>query len=151
MTLIEFVKGREGRVHDNGDGTVSSYWDPYGKVWTIGYGTTGPHIVQGTVWTYQQCDDALGAKLSLALTQLLSVTPNRHWPDGAQDALNDFVYNEGIGHYAGSTVRKCVDVADWVGVKSHLLDWEFAGGKKLAGLVARREAEAAMIQLPLLA
>jgi lysozyme len=77
---------------------------------------------------------------------LLATSPGVAWPDGAQDSLTDFVYNEGIGNYRGSTVRKCVEAGDWAGVKAHLLDWEFAGGKRLGGLVTRREGEAAMIQ-----
>jgi lysozyme len=146
MALIDFVKLREGRATDNHDGTVTAYWDVAGQVYTIGYGTTGPDIVQGLVWTYAQCDAALLAKLTQARQELLALTPSSVvWPAGAQDALTDFVYNEGSGNYQGSTVRKCVDNGDWDGVRRHLLDWEFAGGKRLGGLVTRREGEAAMI------
>jgi lysozyme len=150
MSLIDFVKAREGRAKDNGDGTVDSYLDTAARppVWTIGYGTTGPEIVEGIVWTYLQCDNALTLRLSHARAQLLALSPNVDWPDGAQDALTDFVYNEGSGNYAGSTVRKCVETGDWAGVKTHLLDWEYAGGVRLGGLVTRREGEAAMIQSP---
>lgn len=145
MTLIDFVKAREGRAKDNGDGTVSAYWDPAGNVWTIGYGTTGPAIVEGLLWTYAECDAALTGRLDAARAQLLAASPGVAWPEGAEDALTDFVYNEGIGNYDHSTVRKCVEAGDWAGVKTHLLDWELAGGKRLGGLVTRREGEAAMI------
>lgn len=143
--LVDFVKLREGRAIDNGDGTVSAYWDAAGKVWTIGYGDTGPDVYEGVVWSYAKCDAALSSRLEAARGQLCLLSPNVIWPDGAQDALTDFVYNEGSGHYASSTVRKCVQAGDWDGVRAHLLDWEFAGGKRLAGLVTRREGEAAMI------
>jgi lysozyme len=76
------------------------------------------------------------------------LSPGVTWPPGAEDALTDFVYNEGSGNYANSTVRKCVGAGDWEGVKAHLLDWEYAGGVRLGGLVTRREDEAAMIQVP---
>lgn len=149
MLLLDFVKLREGRATDNRDGTVTAYWDAAGKVWTIGYGTTGPEIVQGLIWTYAQCDAALYAKLNRARAQLIALSgPGATWPAGAQDALTDFVYNEGSGNYQGSTVRKCVAAGDWAGVRTHLLDWEFAGGKRLGGLVTRREGEAAMIGNP---
>jgi len=148
MTLVDFVKAREGCETARGDGTFAAYWDTAGKVWTIGYGTTGPDIIAGLVWTQAQCDAALLAKLNSARAQLLALSPAVNWPDGAQDALTDFVYNEGSGRYQGSTVRKCVEVGDWAGVRQHLLDWEFAGGKRLGGLVTRREGEAAMIQTP---
>lgn len=146
MTLVEFVKLREGCAKALGNGMFQAYWDAAGKVWTIGYGTTGHDVVEGLVWSQAQCDDALLSRLHTARHQLLMLTPSSvHWPEGAQDALTDFVYNEGCGNYEGSTVRKCVDNNDWDGVKRHLLDWEFAGGKRLAGLVTRREGEAAMI------
>lgn len=146
MTLLDFVKAREGCAHDLGNGTFAAYWDAYGKVWTIGYGTTGPNVFSGVVWTQAQCDAALVDKLGRARMQLLALSPGVNWPPGTQDSLTDFVYNEGSGHYQGSTVRKCVAAGDWAGVKAHLLDWEFAGGKRLGGLVTRREGEAAMIQ-----
>jgi lysozyme len=139
VTLTDFVKAREGCK-------LVAYWDPAGKVWTIGYGDTGPDVVQGTVWTQAQADAALQAKLDRARQELLALSPGVIWPPGAEDSLTDFVYNEGSGRYQGSTVRKCVLAGDWQGVKAHLLDWEFAGGKRLGGLVTRREGEAAMIR-----
>lgn len=146
MSLFDFVKAREGCEHDNGDGTFTAYWDPEGKVWTIGFGTTGQNIIAGLTWTQQQCDDALAAKLATARQQVCTLSPpTTQWPAGALDALTDFVYNEGAGHYAGSTVRKCAIAGDWDGVRTHLLDWEFAGGVRLGGLITRREGEAAMI------
>lgn len=150
MSLVDFVKLREGRATDNHNGTVTAYLDTNAKppVWTIGYGTTGPEVVQGLVWTYAQCDAALSAKLDRARAQLIALSPGVAWTAGEQDALTDFVYNEGSGNYQGSTVRKCVLAGDWNGVKAHLLDWEFAGGKRLGGLVTRREGEAAMIGNP---
>jgi lysozyme len=136
--LADFVKLREGC-------SLVAYFDPDGKVWTIGYGDTGPDIVAGLVWTQAQCDAALAAKLDTARRELLALSPGIAWPAGAEDSLTDFVYNEGSGNYGRSTVRACVQAGDWAGVKAHLLDWEFAGGKRLGGLVTRREGEAAMI------
>lgn len=147
--LIDFVKAREGLATDNHDGTVTAYWDSDGKVWTIGYGTTGPEVAEGLTWTYEQCDKELQVRLVRARGSVCVLTPpTTQWPEGALDALTDFVYNVGAGHYQGSTLRKCVLAGDWAGAKAHLLDWEYAGGKKLAGLMKRREGEAAMIQTP---
>lgn len=149
MSLTDFVKAREGCAHVNDEGTVTAYWDADGKVWTIGWGTTGPGVTQYTTWTMGRCEAALQAKLDTARKSVCVLSPpNTQWPAGALDSLTDFVYNEGAGHYASSTVRKCVIAGDWAGVKTHLLDWEFAGGKRLGGLVTRREDEAAMIGNP---
>ena len=144
--LLDFVAAREGCEHDNGDGTFTAYWDSAGAVWTIGFGDTGPDIISGTTWSQSQCTAALAFKLDRARAQLLVLSPAVDWPPGAEDSLTDFVYNEGSGNYEHSTVRKCVEAGDWAGVKTHLLDWEYAGGKRLGGLVTRREGEAAMIQ-----
>ncbi len=148
MTLVDFVKAREGCKTLNTDGTVTAYWDADGKVWTIGWGTTGPDVTQGTTWPIARCEAALEARLDHARAYLIALSPGAAWPPGAQDALTDFVYNEGAGHYQGSTVRKCVLAGNWAGVRTHLLDWEFAGGKRLGGLVTRREGEATMIGGP---
>lgn len=145
MNLVDFVKAREGCATDNHDGTVTAYWDAAGKVWTIGWGTTGSEVSQGTTWSIARCEAALEAKLDRARVQLIALSPGVIWTMGEQDALTDFVYNEGSGNYRSSTVRKCVLAGDWMGVKAHLLDWEFAGGKRLGGLITRREDEATMI------
>jgi len=145
MTLVDFIKAREGYKQDNGDGTVSAYADPVG-VWTIGYGTTGPGIGPGTRWTAVQAEAALQQRIDRARAQLLELSPGVNWPPGAQDSLTDFVYNEGPENYARSHVRMAAQAGDWAAVKADLLQWEYAGGKKLGGLVTRREDEAAMIQ-----
>ncbi len=146
MTLIDFVKRTEGCAKLRTDGLVESYWDAEGHVWTIGYGTTGPGIVQGTVWTMAQCEAALQKRLDEARAQLLALSPSVSWVPGAQDALTDFVYNEGAEHYSRSTVRTAAEAGDWAAVKARLLDWDYAGGKPRAGLLTRREAEGAMIE-----
>ena len=137
--LVEFVKQREGCRYE-------AYWDPNGRVWTIGYGATGPHIVEGLHWTQAECDSDLIARLDRAQAQVVMLSPGIKWPPGAQDALTDFVYNVGAGNYEKSTVLQCVMEENWDGVRAHLLDWEFSGGKRLGGLVTRREGEAAMIK-----
>ena len=147
-SLIDFVKAREGYAKAIGGGMYTAYWDPNGKVWTIGPGITGPEIRKGTVWMKARCDAALEQKLAEARAQLLALSPGVAWPPGGEDSLTDFVYNVGSGHYEHSDVRKCALAGDWPGVKAHLLDWESAGGKRLGGLVTRREGEAAMIQTP---
>ena len=145
LALLAFVKAREGCARRLRDGRVIAYWDPYGKCLTIGYGSTGPHVTAGLIWTQEECDADLARRFDQARMQLQALSPHVVWPTGAEDALTDFVYNAGAGHYRESEVRKCAEAGDWPGVRAHLLDWEFAGGKRLAGLVTRREGEAAMI------
>ena len=56
-------------------------------------------------------------------------------------AITDFAYNLGVPRYRASTLRKYVDKQDWGMAKVELSKWVFAGGRKLPGLVRRRQAE----------
>lgn len=57
-------------------------------------------------------------------------------------AITDFAYNLGVPRYRASTLRKRVDAKDWDGAATELHKWVYGGGKKLPGLVRRRQAEA---------
>ena len=62
-------------------------------------------------------------------------------------ALIDFGYNLGIPRYRSSTLRKRVNDQDWDGACGELEKWVYGGGKKLPGLVKRREAEIKIIRM----
>ena len=61
------------------------------------------------------------------------------------DALVSFTFNVGEGALEKSTLRRRINQGDWALAKGELLRWVHADGKKLKGLVARREAEAAFL------
>lgn len=111
---------------------------------TIGFGHTGPEVYIGMVWTQAQADEALVHDLAEAALLLQRYSPGPFAP-GAQDALTDFVFNEGSGHYRTSTLMTYVNAQNWAAVKAELLKWEYAGGHAIAGLERRRQAEAALI------
>jgi lysozyme len=60
-------------------------------------------------------------------------------------ALIDFIYNLGPGNLRASTLRRRVNAGEWSKVPTELKRWTKGGGRTLPGLVARREAEAALI------
>jgi lysozyme len=60
-------------------------------------------------------------------------------------ALIDFTFNLGVGKLNASTLRKRVNAGRWDDVPAELRKWVRGGGRVLRGLVARREAEAALI------
>jgi lysozyme len=64
---------------------------------------------------------------------------------GQLAVLLDFTFNLGAGRLAGSTLRRRVNAGDWAAVPAELRKWVRGGGRVLAGLVARREAEALLI------
>jgi lysozyme len=121
---------------------LEAYQDIAG-VWTIGYGHTGKDVHEGLVWTQEQADDALLHDVNAARALLEMYSPGL--TNGRLDALTDFVFNLGIGNYRTSTLCKMVNADDWEGVKSQLLLWDHSNGKVIPGLLARREAEAALM------
>jgi lysozyme len=60
-------------------------------------------------------------------------------------AISSFIYNLGPTRYASSTLRHRVNSQDWGEARREIRKWVFGGGKKLPGLIIRREAEAALL------
>lgn len=117
-----------------------AYWDSRGKVWTCGWGTTGPEIRKGTIWTQEHADSQLTVRLDEAADDVdrlvkVPVTPTQ------KAALTDFVYNEGAGHLAESTLLKYLNRDDYLGAANEFLVWDLAGGVEEPGLDKRRQAE----------
>lgn len=60
-------------------------------------------------------------------------------------AIIDFAFNLGIGKLKASTLRRRVNEDDWPAAKVELRKWVYAAGKKLKGLILRRESEIALL------
>lgn len=60
------------------------------------------------------------------------------------DALVSFAYNVGIANFKSSTLLRKLNNKDYVGASREFPRWVYARGKKLKGLVNRREAERRM-------
>ena len=60
---------------------------------------------------------------------------------GQFDALVSFTFNLGAGALQRSTLRRKVNSGEHESVPAELLKWVWAGGRKLPGLVRRRQAE----------
>lgn len=113
------------------------------KVWTIGYGSTGPHVTPGKVITAAQADELLQDDLDRfekAVTRLVTVplTQNQY------DALVSFAFNVGISALERSTLLKRVNAKLFDQARAEFAKWNRAGGRPLAGLTRRRAAEAAL-------
>lgn len=64
---------------------------------------------------------------------------------GQLAAVTDFCYNLGTGNLKNSTLRRRINAGEWDLVPDEFRKWVRAGGKKLNGLVLRREAEIAYL------
>ncbi len=73
-----------------------------------------------------------------AVLRLISVPLTQ----GQFDALVSFTFNLGAGALQRSTLRRKVNREEHIEVSAELGKWIWAGGKKLKGLVKRRNAEA---------
>ena len=119
--------------------SVVPYICPAGH-WTIGYGhlcaSSHPAIGQA------EADAYLRADLDKALVQTLALCPGLalETPERLA-AITDFTFNLGAGRLKASTLRLRINQGDWDEVTSELRRWVWGGGKKLPGLVLRRERE----------
>jgi lysozyme len=117
---------------------AEAYKCPAG-VWTIGYGHT--HCVkEGDQMTEVYADVLLGRelyRLARRVDAIITVAPRQ----GEFDALVSFAYNLGVGALAGSTLLTYYNEGLVKHAAEQFLRWNKAGGKVLAGLTRRREAE----------
>lgn len=119
---------------------LTAYWDALGKVWTIGWGHTGPEVCEGLVWTQEQADAALVsdyAGCEASVNQCVTVPLNQ----GEFDALVDIEFNVGRGAIEKSTLLKLLNAGDRDGAAAQFPEWDHAGSKVVAGLLRRRQAE----------
>lgn len=116
-----------------------AYQDSVG-VWTIGYGTTsgvmkGQIINEGQAVTYLRADLA---KFEKVINESVTVPLKQN----QFDALACFVYNVGPGNFKSSTLLKLLNAGKYNDAANQFIRWNKAGGKELAGLTRRRNAEA---------
>lgn len=141
---IALIRRFEGCAKLRPDGMVEAYPDPGtgGAPWTIGWGATGAGIGPGTVWTRRQCDARLHAELDRHAVEVARAIDGTLTSQAQFDALVSFHYNTGaIGR---ATLTRRHRAGDHHGAAAEFGRWKFAGGRVLAGLVRRREAEAAL-------
>lgn len=68
--------------------------------------------------------------------------------DGQFDALVSFVFNLGAGRLQSSTLRRKINTGLHSEAPAEFRKWVFAGGKRLPGLIRRRDAEARLYAMP---
>lgn len=128
---IELIKEFEGCK-------LKAYQDSVG-VWTIGYGHT-KNVKKGDAIDQAQADQFLINDLSdaeNAVNHLVKVEITQEM----FDALSSFTFNLGAGKLQSSTLLKLLNDSKYSEASAQFTRWVFAGGKKLNGLVRRREAE----------
>lgn len=143
---IALVQQFEGCAKKQKDGTFRAYPDPGtgGAPWTIGWGSTGKDVKQGTVWTQQQCDDRLTADLTKFSAGVKTAIGTAATGQHQFDALVSFAYNVGLANLKSSTLLRKHKAGDHAGAAAEFAKWNKAAGKVLPGLKRRRAAETAL-------
>lgn len=132
-------------IHSFESCRLEAYPDPGsvdGRPWTIGWGSTGPGIAKGVVWTQEQADARFAADLGRfekAVGLMAPVTTQNQF-----DALVSFAYNVGLAALNDSTLLRMHNAGNYTGAKAQFSRWSKNDGKTMAGLVRRRAAEAAL-------
>ena len=122
---------------------LKSYQDSVG-VWTIGYGHT-KGVEEGQEISQDEAEEMLASELDEYegyINDMVECDLEQH----QFDALVAWVYNLGPTNLRSSTMLKRLNANDLEDVPNQIKRWDKAGGKVLAGLVRRREAEALMFQ-----
>ena len=120
---------------------LTAYQDAVG-VWTIGYGTTR-NVRRGMRISRDQAEAFLQEDLvrfEKAVSDAVKVPIN----DNQFSALVSFTYNVGSGALRSSTLLKKLNRGDINGAANEFPRWNKAGGRVLAGLTRRRNAERAL-------
>lgn len=128
--------------------SVTIYTCPAGYP-TIGYG----HVVKEHEMeqfkngiTEAQAKDLLRLDVEEAERGVLRLI-NVPLTDCQFDALVSFTYNLGAGALQRSTLRWKVNREEHAAAPAEFVKWVWAGGRKLEGLIRRREAEAGLYQI----
>jgi lysozyme len=141
---LVFIKRFEGCARKRRDGRFDAYPDPGtgGDPWTIGWGATGTGIRKGTIWTQDECDARLAADVARHAADVARAIGKAPTTQAQFDALVSFHYNTGaIGR---ATLTRLHVAGDHAGAAREFSRWVRAGGRVMAGLVRRRDAEVSL-------
>ena len=121
------------------EGYVGQAYRDIVGVWTIGFGTTeqvkaGDKIDPVRALQRKMADVQ---KFEGALKQCVKVPLHQH----EYGAFLSLAYNIGPGAFCGSTLVRKLNAEDYAGACAEILRWDKAGGKTVAGLTKRRQAE----------
>jgi lysozyme len=119
---------------------LEAYRDAVG-ILTIGYGSTGPHVKTGMVISKEEAEALLDKDLRRFEVGVEAMLCGAATTEDQFAAMVSLSFNVGLGNFATSTLLKRHKAGNYIGAANAFLSWVFAGGKKLKGLIRRREAE----------
>jgi lysozyme len=142
------IHGDEGcaKAVVNMPGYFTTYLDATGTP-TLGWGSTGPDIILGMVWSAAQCESRFETQMAAfaaEVDRVVKVPIN----ENQKAALVCFEYNVGEGALASSTLLKLLNAGDYAGAAAQFHLWNHSKGVVLADLTERRAQEATLFMTP---
>lgn len=118
---------------------LSPYSDPVGlNTLCVGHLATKKDVVKPN-YTEEECMTIFAQDYKKHRAELDSVVKVSFASEWQREALTDFTFNNGIGNLKSSTLLSLVNQGKHKGACQQLVRWVFAKGKKLGGLVKRRD------------
>jgi lysozyme len=96
------------------------------------------------VWSKEEINKLFADDVGPTERGVLRLAPSLAGRQGAFDTCVSFSFNAGLGAFQRSSIRMKINRGDWEGAADALMLYVMAGGKVLAGLKKRREAERAL-------
>lgn len=124
---------------------LQAYQDIVG-VWTVGYGSTGSHVHPGLTLTEAECEALLLKDLERFEAAVAKEAPNA--TDNQFAAFVSFAFNVGEAGFRKSTALVRHKAGRHQEAADALLLWNKAGGRVVAGLTRRRQAERKLYLTP---
>ena len=126
---------------------LTAYPDPGskdGNPWTIGWGSTGPGIKKGTVWTQAQADARFEQDLVKYANEVSAALDGAPTTQDQFDALVAFHYN--TGKIASATLTKLHRAGNYAGAAAEFGKWIYNDGRPMDGLKKRRADERSLYE-----
>ena len=137
LDLIKFYEGYSS----------SAYLCP-AQHWTIGYGAIWGMDNKRVTEDHPDINEDQADYLLRRDVKKSEMAVLRHirvpLEDGQFNSLCSFVFNLGSGALQSSTLRRKINRGDYIGAADEFPRWVYAGGRRLKGLIKRREHERAM-------
>lgn len=118
---------------------LAAYLCPAGA-WTVGWGSTGPGIRNGTRWTQAQADERLAQDVEKFMGGVRSRI-TRSVTESQLGAMTSLAYNIGLDAFGKSTLLRLFNEGKTELAAKQFDVWRRAGGRVLQGLVNRRADE----------
>ena len=133
VDLICEFEGKRLVAYDDGVG-----------IWTIGFGTikypNGVRVKKGDTCTLEQAKDYMRHDL-IEFEHTVNSSVKVPLNQNQFDALVSLAYNIGSNAFKSSTLVKKLNASDYQGAADQFNVWVNAGGKRMQGLVNRRDKE----------